>query len=202
VLSNHDRSRVASRVGAAQARVAAMLLLTLRGTPIVYYGDEIGMTDVPVDVPRDPVARLTPGIGAGRDPERSPMRWTSAVHGGFCRPDVTPWLPVGRLAVNVADQDGDPDSMLTLYRSLIALRRTESALSVGSYVPVRAADGVLAYRRGPLLVALNLGASPRTVAVDGGVVEVGTFADRMGSSVGAELTLRGDEGVVIRTEAT
>jgi alpha-glucosidase len=198
VLSNHDRSRV----GDAQARVAAMLLLTLRGTPIVYYGDEIGMTDVPVDVPRDPVARLTPGIGAGRDPERSPMRWTSAVHGGFCAPDVTPWLPLGRPSVNVAGQDGDPGSMLTLYRSLIALRRAEPALSVGPYVPVRAADGVLAYRRGRFLVALNLGASPRTVSVDGGVVVVGTFPDRVGFSVGAELTLRGDEGVVIRTEAT
>jgi alpha-glucosidase len=202
VLSNHDRSRVASRVGAAQAKVAAMLLLTLRGTPIVYYGDEIGMTDVAVDVARDPVERLTPGIGAGRDPERSPMRWTSAVHGGFCRPDVTPWLPEGRLTVNVADQDGDPDSMLTLYRSLIALRRAEPALSLGPYVPVRAADGVLAYRRGSFLVVLNLSSSPRAVAVQGGVVEVGTSADRVGVPVGAELTLRGDEGVVIRMEAT
>jgi alpha-glucosidase len=203
VLSNHDRSRVATRVGPAQARVAAILLLTLRGTPIVYYGDEIGMTDVPVDVPRDPVELLTPGIGEGRDPERSPMRWTSAVHGGFCRPDVTPWLPVpeDQLAVNVADQSDDPESMLTLYRSLIRLRRAEPALSVGAYVPVRASDDVLVYRRESFLVALNLGASPRTVAVEAGVVVIGTFSDRLDERVGPEMTLRGDEGVVIRVAA-
>lgn len=208
VLGNHDRSRVASRVGAARARVAAMLLLTLRGTPILYYGDEIGMTDVPVpdESARDPFARQVPGIGVGRDPERSPMRWTGEVNCGFCPPDVTPWLPIpdGERACNVADQDGDPASMLTLYRSLVALRRAEPALSVGSYVPVSAADDVLSYRREhegrSCFVALNLGERARTVSVDhDGMVLAGTLPDRIGAEVTAAspFVLRPDEGVVI-----
>src|SRR5205807_9228292 len=94
VLGNHDRSRIATRVGEAQARVAAMLLLTLRGTPILYYGDEIGMRDVPVPehLVRDPYARRVPGLGVGRDPERSPMQWSPAPHGGFCPAGAVPWL--------------------------------------------------------------------------------------------------------------
>ncbi|HEX3647488.1 MAG TPA: alpha-amylase family glycosyl hydrolase [Pseudonocardiaceae bacterium] len=198
VLGNHDRSRVATRLGLAQARVAAMLLLTLRGTPIVYYGDEIGMTDVPVADEQDPFATLVPGIGVGRDPERAPMRWTPQTHCGFCAPDVAPWLPVpeSERTVNVETQDGDPNSMLTLYRSLIALRRTEPALTSGAYVPVRAQDGVLAYRRDHVLVALNLTSEPCSLAADG-VVRVGTHADRVGARVGPVLTLRADEGVVL-----
>ncbi|HEX5407210.1 MAG TPA: alpha-amylase family glycosyl hydrolase, partial [Pseudonocardiaceae bacterium] len=200
VLGNHDRRRVATRLGAAQARVAAMLLLTLRGTPIIYYGDEIGMTDVPVpdEQAMDPFARQVPGIGVGRDPERSPMRWTPAVHNGFCPPDVRPWLPMPAGAGCVADQDGAPESMLTLYRSLIALRRASPALSVGPYSPVRASAGVLAYRRGEFLIALNLGDRPHAVSVDPGVVLIGTLPDRAGESVGSTMTLRADEGVILR----
>jgi alpha-glucosidase len=209
VLGNHDRNRVASRVGGAQARVAAILLLTLRGTPIVYYGDEIGMTDVPVpdELARDPFAHQVPGIGVGRDPERSPMRWTGEVNCGFCPPDVTPWLPIpdGERKVNVADQDRDPESMLTLYRSLIALRRAEPALAVGQYVPLPAADDdVLCYRREhegrSLFVALNLGDQARTVSPDhDGEVLVSSLADRVGDVVTAAspVALRPDEGVVI-----
>jgi alpha-glucosidase len=89
VLSNHDRSRVATRVGAAQARVAAMLLLTLRGTPTLYNGDEIGMHDVPIppDRVQDPFERNVPGIGAGRDPERTPMQWDAGRNAGFSTGD-------------------------------------------------------------------------------------------------------------------
>ena len=207
VLSNHDRSRVASRVGAEQARVAAMLLLTLRGTPMVYYGDEIGMADVPVplELAQDPFELQVPGIGAGRDPERSPMRWTPDVHCGFCAPDVAPWLPMADVdrKANVRDQNADPDSMLSLYRSLITLRRAEPALSVGSWVPVRASDGVLAYRRehgdSSFLVALNMTDAPRSVPeAGGGVVRAGTLADRVGVRVDAPLTLRAGEGVVLQ----
>jgi alpha-glucosidase len=209
VLGNHDRARVATRLGAARARVAAMLLLTLRGTPIVYYGDEIGMTDVPVpdDAALDPVARQTPGIGAGRDPERAPMRWTGDEHCGFCPPDVAPWLPIpaGQRAVNVAAQDGDPGSMLTLYRALIALRRAEPALAVGDYVPTHATDDVLGYRRvldgREFEVVLNLGETARTVPVTGGVVLVGTHPDRAGERVGSTVTVRAAEGVVLGRSA-
>ena len=93
VLGNHDIHRIASRVGPAQARTAAMMLLTLRGTPTMYYGDEIGMADVPIppECVHDPLERNVPGLGLGRDPQRSPMQWTSGVHSGFS--DGEPWLP-------------------------------------------------------------------------------------------------------------
>ena len=109
VLGNHDQPRVASRVGPGQARAAAMLLLTLRGTPTLYYGDEIGMEDVPVPPERvvDP---------DGRDPERSPMRWTGEPGAGFS--DAEPWLPLGDTDVNVEAQEADPRSMLALHREL------------------------------------------------------------------------------------
>jgi alpha-glucosidase len=205
VLGNHDRARVASRLGAAGARVAAMLLLTLRGTPIVYYGDEIGMTDVPVpdELAQDPFARQVPGIGVGRDPERAPMRWTPEVHCGFCPPHVAPWLPIpdNQREVNVAGQDGEAGSVLTLYRSLIALRRAEPALAVGDYVPMCATDDVLAYRRvlegREFEVVLNLGGGTRTVPVTGGVVRVATHPDRARERVGPTVSLRADEGVVL-----
>ena len=91
VLGNHDQSRLASRIGLAQARVAAMLLLTLRGTPTMYYGDELAMTDVPIaaDQVQDPAEKNEPGKGRGRDPERSPMLWVDAPNAGFTPPDAT-----------------------------------------------------------------------------------------------------------------
>ena len=94
VLGNHDRPRVASRVGAAQAGVAAMLLLTLRGTPTLYYGDEIGMHQVAIapNQVRDPFEKNVPGIGVGRDGCRTPMQWNATPHAGFST--ATPWLPL------------------------------------------------------------------------------------------------------------
>jgi alpha-glucosidase len=174
VLGNHDRPRVASRVGVAQARVAAMLLLTLRGTPTLYYGDEIGMTDVPI--PPDRVV----DVADGRDPERTPMQW--AADGGFTTGE--PWLPYGDLAVNAA---ADPP-ILRLHRALLALRRDVE----GPYRTLHAGDGVLAYARGDRhAVALNLTSEPRPLPVAGDVV-LSTHLDGGGPS------LRADEGVVLR----
>jgi alpha-glucosidase len=202
VLGNHDRGRIASRVGPAQARVAAMLLLTLRGTPILYYGDELGMRDV--DVPehliQDPVAHRVPGFG--RDPARTPMQWSAAANAGFCHPAATPWLPIAADAarVNAEAQDRDPGSMLSLYRALVALRRKEFALSIGDYQPVAAGSGVLAYRRchgdRRLLIALNLTATPATLPAAGTVV-LGTRPDRAAERVPHTLALQGNEGVII-----
>ncbi len=133
MLGNHDRPRVATRFGEAQARVAAMLLLTLRGTPTIYYGDELGMADVaiPPDQVQDPRELREPGIGLGRDPVRTPMAWDASAHAGFTT--AAPWLPLHPdwHARNVAAQREDPDSMWRLYRDLLALRRAHSALSVG-----------------------------------------------------------------------
>jgi alpha-glucosidase len=171
VLGNHDKRRIASRVGPAQARVAAMLLLTLRGTPTLYYGDEIGMQDVaiPPDKVRDPFERNVPGQGLGRDPERTPMQWSAAPQADFTTGE--PWLPLAadHREVNVAAQRDNPKSMLALYSRLIALRRGEPALEVGRFEPLKADSEVLAYIRAAgkggndFLVVLNLGGAPQVV---------------------------------------
>ncbi len=206
VLGNHDRSRVASRLGPAQARVAAMLLLTLRGTPTIYQGEEIGMADVPIPPGRvqDPWERNVPGLGLGRDPVRTPMQWDAGPNAGFTGAEAEPWLPLApdHRDVNVAAQAADPHSMLSLYRALLALRRAEPALSVGSYVPVEGAEeDVLAYERRDdatgrrLLVALNLGGRerglPRAMSERRRVL-LSTHLDGGGTGC-----LRPDEGVVM-----
>jgi alpha-glucosidase len=164
VLGNHDRSRVASRVGRARARAAAVLLLTLRGTPTLYYGDEIGMTDVPIppDKVQDPWEKNVPGIGVGRDPARTPMQWDVSPNAGFTT--GTPWLPLSGdyTTTNVETQREDPRSMLSLVRRLLRLRREHPALAVGSYRRLESSDApVISYLRehqeSRVLVALNFG---------------------------------------------
>ncbi|WP_247889787.1 alpha-amylase family glycosyl hydrolase [Azospirillum brasilense] len=205
VLGNHDRSRVASRLGAGQARVAAMLLLTLRGTPTLYQGDEIGMTDgtIPPDRVQDPWEKNIPGLGLGRDPVRTPIPWDGGPGGGFTTGE--PWLPLGpdHDRVNVAAQAADPSSMLALHRALLALRRAEPALSVGRYDPVSAEDDVLVYERrhgtGRFRILLNLSAVERMVDAvpEGAHIRLSTHLDRGGEPVSGILRLRPDEGVVI-----
>jgi alpha-glucosidase len=207
VLGNHDRSRIASRVGPEQARVAAMLLLTLRGTPTVYYGDEIGLQDVeiPPEKVQDPWEKNVPGLGLGRDPERTPMQWdASAPNAGFCPEEVEPWLPIAGdyQKVNVEAQSKAPTSMLALHRRLLALRRTEPALSVGDYAPVEADGDLLAYvREGAgkrFLIVLNLGHDPQELDLGGrsGRIVLTTRLDREGEKVSSVLTLREDEGII------
>ncbi|MBN9388001.1 MAG: DUF3459 domain-containing protein [Chloroflexi bacterium] len=143
VLGNHDEPRIASRIGPGMARLAMLLLLTLRGTPTMYYGDELGMQDVkiPADKVQDPWERLTPGMGLGRDPERTPMQWDASPNAGFTGPEVTPWLPVSDIyeQENVAAELAEPGSMLNFTRRLIELRQNSPALLSGSY---RAVNGV------------------------------------------------------------
>jgi alpha-glucosidase len=207
VLGNHDRPRIASKTGRDQAGVAAMLLLTLRGTPTMYYGDELGMEDVPIppEAVRDPVERNVPGLGIGRDPERTPMQWDSGPGAGFTKGG--PWLPFSAdyARVNVAAQSEDRRSLLSLYRRLIALRQSEPALMVGSYTPIPAEGDVIAYAREHegrrFLVALNLGAEAATVnTAKGGRVAVCTDVSREGEVVAGEVALRGNEGLVILQE--
>jgi len=140
VLGNHDNYRVGSRIGKDQRRVANMLLLTLRGTPTTYYGEEIGMlnADIPYEKMVDPPALLQPKIAhvVGRDFERSPMQWGGdKPYAGFCAEGVEPWLPLGQdwRYNNVKSQEQDPTSMLNMYRKLTTLRRKEPALSIGTY---------------------------------------------------------------------
>ena len=140
-LGNHDRSRIASRVGAAQARVAAVLLLTLRGTPTLYYGDELGLRDVPVapDRVQDPWERRVPGPGARARSGAHADAVVGGLKAGFCPPGVEPWLPLDPdPRDSVAAQEPDPCSLLTLYRRLLALRRAEHGLALGYWRALRA----------------------------------------------------------------
>lgn len=210
VLGNHDKPRIASRVGPAQARVAALLLLTLRGTPTLYYGDELGMRSVPIPPERvqDPWEKNLPGRGLGRDPARRPMPWDTGANAGFTT--GTPWLPLAadHHERNVAAQQREPGSLLLLYRRLLALRRAEPALHRGAYTPAGVEGERLAYLREAegrrFLVVLNFGGESGAITPAGGawggVVVAGTHAEREGTRVGPRIELRGDEAVVVRLE--
>jgi glycosidase len=207
VLGNHDESRLASRLGTEQARVAMMLLLTLRGTPTIYYGDEIGMQDVPIPVEKlvDPAGHGVPG--QGRDPERTPMQWTSGPNAGFCPPDVEPWLPVSADAgrINVEVEHADPQSMLSLTARLLSLRRSSPALELGRYRPHETEEGTVVYERElegeSWLIALNLTSDPRSVLLPGMRAEsvLSTHLDRESVDSFEPLVLRPNEGCLIRT---
>ncbi|HEX2050665.1 MAG TPA: alpha-amylase family glycosyl hydrolase [Actinomycetota bacterium] len=199
--SNHDIGRFPTRWCGdddAKTRAALVVLLTLRGTPFLYYGDEIGMTnvDVPHDRLVDPVAHRS-GPGDGRDPARTPMQWSAAPNAGFTTPEARPWLPVGGGA-DVASQRDDPGSTLTLTRALIALRKRSRDLASGAYRTMRSPDGTWAFRRGDATaVAVNL--SPAAAPVDGihGIVAVATDEGRAGERVSGTVELRPWEGLVV-----
>jgi alpha-glucosidase len=212
VLGNHDRPRVASRVGPAQARVAAMLLLTLRGTPTLYYGDEIGMHQVAIatEQVRDPFEKNVPGIGVGRDGCRTPMQWDATRYAGFSQ--APPWLPLASdfTRENVVNLHADPRSILNLYKALIRLRKEQLPLVEGSYAPVAADGDLLLYRRehdgAAIVIALNLGATPVSIASDriglDGDILLSTHMDRRGESIHGTLDLRDNEGVIIGAAAS
>ena len=207
VLGNHDTLRIASRVGAGAAHLAAMLLLTLRGTPTLYYGDELGMQDVAIarHEVRDPFEKNVPGIGVGRDPARTPMRWTPGPNCSFST--GRPWLPVGakRESCNVESQAADPRSILSLYRRLLALRRARPALALGDYVGVPSADECLSYLRrhggDSIYILLNFSQHSREVALPPqlprGRVLFSTDAGRRGEYVHGVFEVRPAEGLMI-----
>ena len=181
-----------------------MLLLTLRGTPTLYYGDELGMTnvDIPPDQEQDP-ARFD-GADGGRDPERTPMRWDATQGAGFTT--GTPWLSIGPdiASVNVEAQRADPSSILTLYRRLIQLRRSEPALNVGDWSSITADGDVLAFERSVpgrrLLVALNLAGEPASLALQPGQrleMLLSTRNGRDGERAAGSVTLWPNEGVIL-----
>jgi alpha-glucosidase len=213
VLGNHDRPRIASRVGPAQARIAAMLLFTLRGTPTLYYGDELGLEQVaiPPDRVRDPWEKNEPGLGLGRDPCRTPMPWDASPNAGFCAGSsaAAPWLPLNRdwETRNVAAEMADPASMLSLCRRLIALRRSSPALTLGAYAPVSAEGGVLVFRRVAdserILVALNFTNQPQAANLPAGdwTAVCSTASAKQPLGQGDRLELGPDEGTILRSTA-
>ncbi len=165
-FGNHDFHRLATRFGAQNVRAAAILLLTLRGLPIIYYGEELGMEDTPVPPERlqDPIGKARPDLNIGRDPERTPMQWDASANAGFSPPGVQTWLPVAEnyRQVNVEVQRRDPTSTLNLYKALLKLRRANPALHQGDIHFIdRTPDDVLAYTRRAggqaILTAINFG---------------------------------------------
>jgi alpha-glucosidase len=202
VLGNHDQSRIASRLGEAQARIAMMLLLTLRGTPFLYYGDELGLPNIviPKDSLRD---SFGPGSG-GRDPERCPMPWDETPRGGFTTGE--PWLPIGsdRPGRSVEAQRDDKHSMLAFTRALLSLRRKEPALSHGSWSKLSHEGEALAYARSlgekRFAIVLNLEDAPKSVRFSdppSGRILLSTHERKRGERVRQTLELAANEGVVI-----
>ena len=214
VLGNHDESRLATRYGREAARVAAMLLLTLRGTPTLYYGDELGMTDVDIPADRQQDPWILDTAKMGRDPCRTPMQWSPKPNAGFAPPHVDQlWLPLAEdyETVNVQVQLKNPTSLLQLYRRLLTYRRRNPVLQRGAY---RALDGVppacFVYVRtdvGPssdgwerLLVALNFSSQAQRICVDSwgaGSLSLSTHLDRQGPVDLGDLTLRPHEGIIV-----
>ena len=202
--SNHDAGHLATRWGRGderRTRLALMMLLTLRGTPVLYYGDEIGMPDTPLELDdlRDPVGlRFYPAY-AGRDPGRTPMHWSNEPGAGFTPDAAKSWLPIGGYELcNVAAQREDPASVLHLTRDLIALRRDSHDLRRGAYKSRLPRNGVWIYRRGRrIAVALNLSDEPATVRRLKGRVLVSTSRERDGQDVGGVFPLDSWEGVVV-----
>jgi alpha-glucosidase len=208
VLGNHDNPRIATRIGTEQARVAGMLLLTLRGTPTLYYGEEIGMRDVPIppECVHDPFEKNVPGLGCGRDPERTPMQWSAEGIAGFSTTE--PWLPLAEdfRTANVEHLSADPTSILSLYRRLIALRRKEPALSIGQITAIAHHGDVLSYIRQfdsgkQFIIILNLGTEAAVYqnaeSPIRGIITISTQLDRDAEPIDGRVALRGDEGLVV-----
>lgn len=150
VLGNHDQSRVSSRLGRRRAKLSAFLQLTLPGISFIYYGEELGMRDVAIPATRiqDGAARQAGDNAKSRDPARTPLQWNTDAHAGFSTRE--PWLPIADdfSRCNVETESRDPRSFLSLYRTLIHLRKNLPALHRGAYVPLEArSSSVLAYTR-------------------------------------------------------
>ncbi|WP_109489070.1 alpha-amylase family glycosyl hydrolase [Occallatibacter savannae] len=204
VLGNHDKSRIATRIGLSRARAAALLLMSLPGTLTIYNGEELGMQDVaiPADDVQDPAEKRQPGIGMGRDPERTPMPWDGSPLCGFT--PARPWLPIGdaNRAVNVTDSRMNPDSMLSLYQRLLRLRRDESTLVSGKLTELSAMDGVLRFLRSDtrarFRVCINLSDEPSEIACEDGVIAAATSARREGVRVTGSLIVAPAEAVTVK----
>jgi glycosidase len=204
-LGNHDEIRLATRLPAGHERLAAVLLLTLRGTPYLYYGDELGMKQRSVSGldARDPWGSAVEWLS--RDGCRTPMQWTAERGAGFTTPEARAWLPITDDfgTVNVESQLSDPDSILNMYRRLLALRRESEALRIGSYLTNPAStDDVLAYRRESdnetMTVVLNFSHEPRTLRLPSGGVAFSTLDPERSDRIRGEIELSPVEAVVVR----
>ncbi|MBV9566670.1 MAG: DUF3459 domain-containing protein [Hyphomicrobiales bacterium] len=206
VMGNHDQPRIASRLGQEQARIAMVMLLTLRGTPILYYGDELGLRniEIPPGKQRDPFGLNMPGAGQGRDPERCPMPWNETQKAGFTTGD--PWLPIGGNGPgsSVEAQRKDAGSMLSMTRALLDLRRKEPALARGGWSPMPVEGETLGYFRQlgktRFAVLLNLNDEPkdvRIVQIMTGRVVFSTHERDKHRPIQTDVALAANEGLII-----
>lgn len=201
-LGNHDKHRLASRVGPRASRTAAMMLLSLPGMPFIYYGEELGMTDVTVP----PEQRKDPwrDDNMSRDPARTPMQWDSSLNAGFT--SGKPWLPLSANypVLNVQNQMKNDRSMLNLYKELIRLRHKKPALRYGNYQPIEAGDKVLGFTRqykgDKVAVFLNFSSDEVSVALDDTQVTpiLSTYMDGHLSIDSSQLHLRPNEGLIFQ----
>jgi alpha-glucosidase len=204
VIGGHDKHRVASKIGQAQMRILAMLQMTIRGTPFLFAGDEIGseQVSIPPDRVQDPFEKLVKGFDLGRDPERAPLRWDDTDRGGFTCGE--PWLPMSPdRSRNIMAQRRDERSLLNLYRELIALRRREPCLIQGEYRPRRAQNDVFSFARTlketEILVGLNISGEPRLWEWQGsGARLLSTTLDHAPAKEEGSIHLKPNEGVVVK----
>lgn len=203
-LGNHDEIRLASRLPEGHDRLAALLLLTLRGTPFLYYGDELGLpeTDIADEMRLDPWGASVRSLS--RDGARTPMPWAPGPNAGFCQPDVDPWLPLGKDydRVNVETELEDPKSMLNLYRRLLQLRSESMALRFGSFLThPSSTEEVFAYRRESdtetMTVVLNFSDGTREMPIRKGRVRFSTLDPGRDDDVRKGIELAPREGVIV-----
>lgn len=209
VLGNHDRHRIASRVGREQARVGAMLQLTLRGIPFIYYGEELGMIDVniPKDRIKDTYEINSPGLGLGRDPERTPMQWNKQKYAGFS--EIKPWLPISPdyQQFNVETETKDPKSFLSLYKKLIKIRASFDALAIGEYKSLDIHSEYIfgffrSFKEEVFLIILNYSSEQQIIKLGlkgTGIVVCSTYMDQEKKEINLRIIiLRPNEGLLIK----
>jgi glycosidase len=188
----------------AKTRVALMMLLTLRGTPLLYQGDEIGLPDTTLshDEIVDPAGLHYWPDFPGRDPGRTPMPWSDSAGGGFTAESVKPWLPFGDLAAcNVRAQREDPGSTINLVRHLIALRRRTPDLQAGDYVALPSPAGVWAWQRGNAVrVVLNFTDAPVSFPTPNARIAASTDREREGELVADACLVGPWQGILLNTE--
>ncbi len=208
-VSNHDVSRVMSRWAAGddrKLRCALLSLLTLRGTPVLYYGDEIGMPDTPLSKAdlQDPLGKRYWPEPRGRDPERTPMQWSDQPGGGFTDAGGRPWLPLGDVtARNVAQERRNPSSTLNFVRDVIAVRRGQPDLRSGAYRQLRSPAGAWVWLRGRgTTVAINLSGDPLRIRAIGGRILISTIRSRDGERADGGLSLDPWEGAICSSGST
>jgi alpha-glucosidase len=204
VLGNHDQSRIVSRLGGMmQARLAAMMKLTLPGTPFIYYGDEIGMEDTPI--PHD---KHVDTFEVNRDPQRTPMQWDTSLNAGFSKSE--PWLPVNPRykQINVVSQRESLQSTLTLYKTLIRMRKTITTIHTGQYVPVEIeSEYIFAYLRTHgnehLLIVLNFSPNEEIIKLPYKEIKfvISTYLDERDPEINDyTFRLRPHEGWILRVK--